>query len=1065
MSTAEFSTESLDYLQRTAIRPEQLRIDSPLTLAPPGLRALRQIKGIGCQDKAAGLATGVGQASDRERLIRLSSEDVLIALYGYKIPFAFLLHAGSGILSAQWGVWSPQTENRPSVLKDRLDILGTALASLYPSVEDEDPPDSSRLDAFSRAGLVLGIPTLKPLGLADRALPVDRLVRALDGSGWAALVLAQPVDESVITAQRHMLLNELRGSQSAAQSLRAPSPLEQHYTQLLEIALTTCSQGQSVGMWRTAVYLLGHENSYYRLASLWRGIFSGEQSLPEPVRVWESPVFLNLAQRWALSDSPAPAGPSHYQHPFGYQTLLTSSQLSTYVHLPEVETGGFRVSAVPFFDRMPHPVKEGDVPLMIGHVIGPRGGTGNNKLDYTIGISQLTKHVFVAGVTGSGKTNTVVHLLKEAAACGKPFLVIEPAKSEYRSLVDDHAIGARVRVFTPGNERVSPFRLNPFEVIPGIPISVHLDLLRSVFATAFGMWTPLPQILERSLHELYADYGWDITSSRNARDPSGLSPLAYPTLTALSAKIDEVIGQLGYEDRIARDFRASLHTRLDSLRGGGKGRMLDVQQSYPMAQLLGHPTVMELEGMGDDDDKAFMMGLLLIRLAEHRIAERRETLPKTDEGRQSADTDLRHLLVIEEAHRLLSNTGGRRSAEEADPRGKAVETFANLLSEIRAYGQGVIVADQVPVKLAPDVIKNTNLKLAHRLVAEDDRTILAGAMAMNAAQCQALATLTKGQAVAFAEQEDAPLLIAIDKAKDDCTVSDERVARHMEALWQANAPAHGDLLMGFPACAQWCKPQNESACSTAQGLAELPAFRTAFSHLVLSSMRDPDAVQRLWTNVRALIRGARPQAMQEEPLLRCMIVRASHALASRRGAQAGWSYADTEVFERDLRNLLMTMLSPDDTEARKFDFQRTVIRLHERAYFPYPCCDRICRNANVCLYRYFVADVVAAGNLYVSWREAEQRDEKASREADKNDTGAIETDKSDRNPIWQVSLRASEQLIEWPEEAWESDFPSRWTDGSRATKEVAACFAQQMLASDASKLPRTAERIMQRILS
>src|SRR5205814_269464 len=130
------------------------------------------------------------------------------------------------------------------------------------------------------------------------------------------------------------------------------------------------------------------------------------------------------------------------------------------------------------------------------------------------------------------------------------------------------------------------------------------------------------------------------------------------------------------------DMRGALLTRINGLRAGGKGRMLDVQRSLPMDALLKHPTVLELEGMGDDDDKAFVMGLLLIRLYEHRRA-----------GGEVAG--LQHLLVIEEAHRLLTNVGPRSSQEEADPRGKAVETFANLLSEIRAYGQGVIVADQI----------------------------------------------------------------------------------------------------------------------------------------------------------------------------------------------------------------------------------------------------------------------------------------------------------------------------------------------------------------------------------
>ena len=142
-------------------------------------------------------------------------------------------------------------------------------------------------------------------------------------------------------------------------------------------------------------------------------------------------------------------------------------------------------------------------------------------------------------------------------------------------------------------------------------------------------------------------------------------------------------------------MRAALRTRLGSLRIGGKGRMLDVQRSLPIAALLGAPVILELEGMGDDDDKAFVMGLLMIRLAEHRRATAATRRPAPHGGRRGGAP-------------AAGEPGARRGEAEADARGKAVETFTNLLSEVRAYGQGVIVVDQVPIKLAPDVIKNTS---------------------------------------------------------------------------------------------------------------------------------------------------------------------------------------------------------------------------------------------------------------------------------------------------------------------------------------------------------------------
>jgi hypothetical protein len=938
----------------------------------------------------------------REPRLGLPSKDVLIGLYGEKLPLAFLVCGTPNDVAVHIGTWSHAGEKVTGATMDcRQEILRSSLSGLYPAIELA--PAESELNWPSLSGLVLGIPTAKPPDRLDGALPIDRLIRAMAGGNWGCLVLAEPVGESATVDLRNRLMSEMRIHNADVQV-----PLARHYSRLLAIDLKSLASGLEIGLWRTGVYLIGDRESYYRLTSVWRGIFSGNKSLPEPVRVYDSAEAGQLAVNWALPDTPGAPGPGEYRHPVQYQTLLTSVQLAAYVHLPQLETNGFAIRTVPDFDAVPPPTPS-DKNVQLGGVI-LRGR--RTETPYAVSLKDLTRHAFVAGVTGAGKTNTIFYLLKQAAARGMPFLVLEAAKSEYRALLDDSNLHGKLQVFTLGDELTSPFRLNPFEVVswPAIPIGVHLDLLRSVFSASFGMWTPLPQILEQCLHGVYKDRGWDITTNTNHRlDGKSAVADAFPTLSDLAAKAEEVIQKLGYESKITDDLRAALLTRLNGLRVGGKGSMLDVQRSLPMDVLLQHPTVLELQCLGDDDDKAFLMGLLLIRLYEYRRA-----------GNEVPG--LQHLIVIEEAHRLLANVGGRKNEEQADPRAKAVETFANLLSEVRAYGQGVIVSDQVPVKLAAEIIKNTNLKIAHRIVAADDRAALGGAMAMNAGQSRALATLTAGQAAVFSTGDDAPVLVQVPQSKDQSEQgppNDKRVREYMcsSEVREANKALFEPL--------PFSDDESQSTSYRVDGVARIlvddPSFRRDFVRLVVSITEDDGALDRLWNDLVVRVRAHRPGGMEEGVLLRPLINFASAWLARRRGSQEAWSYEDTAELEEKLGNVLLAKLEGRDAHEELKSFRGVMYRLHARPVEPFPGCAKICTQAKpVCLYRRAVADLIAASkeDLTGEWNTALVKDKRTEVSLKKT---------------WNVSQRASDELMEG--HAAQVD----------AIRRIRFCYAQHML--------------------
>jgi hypothetical protein len=971
--------------------------------------------------------------------LRLPGEDLLTGLYGAKIRLAYFLRGTPQEVLIHLGTW--QAEGHVSEYEtpsDPQEVLRSAMSSLYPAVTlsaaGVDLPD------FPAAGIALGIPTVNHPEPWDGALGIDRLIRAMFGGDWACLILAEPVDEVAISNARQAIVAELRTIQAAARAGTAPLPLLEHYTELLKVALLNHTTGRAVGAWRVAVTLAGDLPSYRRLSSLWRGIFSGDDSIIEPLQVWDLAEAADLAQRWALPNAAAQPGPGNFRHPYQYQTLLNSQQLAAYFQLPRLETSGFTVQTVPDFDASSPIVggasDGGENAIEIGKVILRGQQTGN---PYAIRLKDLTRHALVAGVTGSGKTNTIKILLQQVDSAGAPFLVIEPAKAEYRRLLDLPDFSDRLQVFTLGNEPVAPLRLNPFEVVgwPENSVGVHLDLLRSVFIASFGMWTPLPQILEQCLYGIYTDRGWDILGNQNSRlagDPD--LALAFPTLSELADKVEEVIGRLGYDEEITSRMRAALLTRLNSLRTGGKGAMLDVQRSLPIEVLLGSPGVLELEGMGDDDDKAFIIGLLFIRLVEFRRAEEKQ---RTAPSEQS----LKHLLVIEEAHRLLTAVGERRE-EEGNPRGKAVETFANLLAEIRAYGQGVLVADQVPVKLAPEVIKNTSLKIAHRVVAAEDRAALAGAMAMNERQAHSLATLTLGQAAVFSEGDDAPVLVKMDPAEgggDHPAPNDAQVAASLvrKRLIEADPRLFHPLQIDANIAGE-----DRSTWEAARRIAAAPAFQRTLARLVLSMIENPEALDRLWPELQAQVRAHCPPGMDEPALLGCAVAYGATGFAERRGFQAGWSFAVIQGLTGRLRELLVAR-SRADAEAAEIQvlsqaFRDYALQLHQRSFDPFPACSQICWQQPLrCLYRNAAADLIVQGDQGPGWKAAA--------------TALLGGAEDGARQIWERSMDAGWALIEFPT----PNLPEEQRpELSAAAWRASLCYGQQRLVQEVAKQPQSA---------
>lgn len=352
-----------------------------------------------------------------------------------------------------------------------------------------------------------------------------------------------------------------------------------------------------------------------------------------------------------------------------------------------------------------------------------------------IPLNDLTKHVLVCGFTGSGKTVTVLQILHQLVENGVPFLVLESAKQEYRGLLGVDLLGSLVRVYTLGNETCVPFRLNPFELLPGVRVEAHLGKLQNCFEAAIPPVGPSSSVISESLLRSYETLGWSLT------DVCPEEPKRrFPTLSDFIREVENVLSNRGYGAEMYGNLRAAIVGRFTPLLIGSKGLMFDTQRSSPRpVELFSYPTVLEMNDL-QIEDKALVVMFILTLLREYREADK------------SRPGELKHVTVVEEAHNVLEDVasqGGGEGATSADTRYRAVQSFCSLLTEIRALGEGLIIADQSPEKLARDAIRNTNLQIAHQLRDGRDRDAIANAMIMENEQRDYLGKLMPGMAAVF----------------------------------------------------------------------------------------------------------------------------------------------------------------------------------------------------------------------------------------------------------------------------------------------------------------------------
>jgi hypothetical protein len=456
----------------------------------------------------------------------------------------------------------------------------------------------------------------------------------------------------------------------------------------------------------------------------------------------------------------------------------------------------------------------------------------------TMPIEKLAQHGLVAGLPGSGKTNTCLYLLSQLARCGIPFLVIEPAKTEYRGLIRQKDTQDTL-VFTLGDETTAPFRLNPFELQPGVRLEAHAEALNVAINAAFPQFGELPTIIEEALDAIYSALGWKLTDVGPEADGSADGRRLFPTMAEFQRAAIDAVEARGYSREFHDNIRGAVKSRIGSFLRGSKGRMFNCRRSVSPDILFGRPVVLELDSLSDDV-KAMTTMFLLIMLREYRKVR--------------GEGSLQHLLLLEEAHRIMENVAAAGNPEIlADTRARTVRAMTDFLVEMRAYGQGVLIAEQSPEKLAPDAVRNTNLKIAHMLPGRRDREVLASAMMMDEAQERFIGKLEVGQAAVFMTGFEKATFMKVRNYKEESGfkgLSDAVVREHMITFYSA----HPMALRPFDGCRYCGMP-----CAHREAIEPVtrqPEMAERFKRAMSSS----SDVAETWKRVALVCRAAANQA-------------------------------------------------------------------------------------------------------------------------------------------------------------------------------------------------------------
>lgn len=636
-----------------------------------------------------------------------------------------------------------------STIGASLSIAGAVVGSIIPG-------------AGTAAGAAIGSAVGGLIGAAV-STATNKTVSTTTGGGSESYGTAdaEGTNETYSKGNSHSLATSLGLTTGETQSLQLTiqnKPL-QNMLDRIDKQLERLSEFESVGMWECAAYFMSADSSVSEVAAAtYKALMSGENSGLEvsAINTWNKPQ--ELIQDGVSDNEMIAKYVTNFIHPVfeykinGYDipimptNLVSGNELAIHMGLPRNSVCGFPVIEHADFGKevVKYDGRQNEDSIRLGSIFNMGRILEGSKV--SLGIESLASHTFVVGATGSGKSNTIYKLIDELTSTRRDdmsFMIIEPAKGEYKR-VFGHRRNVTVLGTNPAYSEL--LKINPFIFPKGIHVLEHIDRLIEIFNVCWPMYAAMPAVLKEAVLAAYESCGWDMVSSTNM-----ISEDFYPSFHDLLENLVTVINESSYSDEVKSNYKGSLLTRVKSLTNGLNG-MIFASEEVDNHILFDTNVVVDLSRVGSQETKALLMGILVMRLSEHRMTQ------ATDSNQK-----LHHITVLEEAHNILKSGTSKSTEDGGDISGKSVEMISNAIAEMRTYGEGFIIADQSPNAVDISAIRNTNTKIIMRLPEESDRRLAGKAAALKDNQLDEIARLPKGVAVVYQNDWVEPILCQIDK--------------------------------------------------------------------------------------------------------------------------------------------------------------------------------------------------------------------------------------------------------------------------------------------------------------